>query len=265
MNYGFIGLGNMATAIIKGMATSPTFDVKNIYGMNRSYEKTDALVQQYGIQGCTTIAELMEASDVVVLAVKPQVLPSILPTVKACLRKEQIVISVAAGKTLAYFQENLNQHPSIFRVMPNINAVIGASTSCYSTPAATSRAHKHLVEEMFQTIGTIVELPENLFSVFTTIGCASPAFTYLYIDSLARAAVREGMPKEMALEIAANSVLGSAKMILASNEHPMALVDQVCSPGGTTIQGITSLQANRFEGVIHDAVAAVTQKDHSLR
>ncbi len=265
MNYGFIGLGNMATAIIKGMATSQKFDTKNIYGMNRSYEKTDTLVQQYGIQGCTTIEDLMKASDVVVLAVKPQVLPSILPTVRACLRKEQIVISVAAGKTLAYLQENLNQHPSIFRVMPNINAVVGASTSCYSTPATTSKAHKQLVEEMFETIGTIIELPENLFSIFTTIGCASPAFTYLYIDSLARAAVREGMPKEMALEIAASSVLGSAKMILASNEHPMALVDQVCSPGGTTIQGITSLQANRFEGVIHDAVTAVTQKDHSLR
>ncbi|KGR83391.1 pyrroline-5-carboxylate reductase [Lysinibacillus odysseyi] len=265
MNYGFIGLGNMATAIIKGMAASKKFDTNHLYGMNRSYEKTDELVQQYGIQGCTTIEELMKKVDVVVLAVKPQVLSSILPTVKAFLRKNQIVISIAAGKSLAYLQEQLDGHPSIFRVMPNINAIIGASTSCYSTPASTSNAHKQLIEEMFETIGTIVELPENLFSIFTTIGCASPAFTYLYIDSLARAAVREGMPKEMALEIAASSVLGSAKMILESKEHPMALVDQVCSPGGTTIQGVTSLQANRFEGVIHDAVMAVTRKDHSLQ
>ncbi len=265
MNYGFIGLGNMATAIIKGMATSKKFDTNHIYGMNRSYEKTDELVQQYGIQGCATIEDLMKKVDIVVLAVKPQVLPSILPTIKTFLRKDQIIISVAAGKTLSYLQEQLHEHSSIFRVMPNINAVIGASTSCYSTSVSASNAHKQLVEEMFETIGTIVELPENLFSIFTTIGCASPAFTYLYIDSLARAAVREGMPKEMALKIAASSVLGSAKMVLESNEHPMALVDQVCSPGGTTIQGITSLQANRFEGVIHDAVTAVTKKDHSLQ
>lgn len=265
MNYGFIGLGNMATAIIKGMATSKKFDTHHIYGMNRSQEKTDALVQQYGIQSCTTIEELMKKADVIVLAVKPQVLPAILPTIKDFLRKEQIIISVAAGKTIAYLQEHLNQHPSIFRVMPNMNAVIGASTSCYSTPAQTSTAHKQLVEEMFETVGTIVELPENLFSIFTTIGCASPAFTYLYIDSLARAAVREGMPKEMALKVAASSVMGSAKMLMESNEHPMALVDQVCSPGGTTIQGVTSLQANRFEGVIHEAVTAVTKKDYSLR
>lgn len=265
MNYGFIGLGNMATAIVKGMIHSGKFEAQHIYGMNRSYDKTNNLALTYNMQACTTIEELMAKVDIIVLAVKPQILPTILPAVRANLRKEQIIISIAAGKTLDYLHNHLGQDVTIFRVMPNINAVIGSSTSCYSTKETTSTAHKQLVEEMFETVGSIVELPENLFSIFTTIGCASPAFTYLYIDSLARAAVREGMPKQMALKIAASSVLGSAKMILESNEHPMALVDQVCSPGGTTIQGVTSLQANRFEGVIHDAVTAVTKKDHSLQ
>ena len=265
MNYGFIGLGNMAKAIIKGMIGSNTFDATSIYGMNRSHEKTEGLVKEHGIRACTTVEEIMAISDVVVLAVKPQVLPSVLPTVRQNLRDGQIIISIAAGKTLQYLQENLSEETTIFRVMPNINAMIGASTSCYSTSQATSSAHKRLVEEMFATVGSIVELPENLFSIFTTIGCASPAFTYLYIDSLARAAVREGMPKQMALEIAASSVLGSAKMVLESSDHPWSLIDQVCSPGGTTIQGVTSLQINHFESTIYDAVAAVTNKDKSLQ
>lgn len=265
MNYGFIGLGNMATAIIKGMILSDSFEAASIYGINRSFEKTEALVKEYNINACTTIEELMEKSDVVVLAVKPQVLPSILPDVRQYLRQGQIIISIAAGKTLKYLQDHLNEETTIFRVMPNMNAVIGASTSCFSTNPSTSIAHKQIVEEMFATVGSIVELPENLFSIFTTIGCASPAFTYLYIDSLARAAVREGMPKQMALEIAASSVLGSAKMVLESSDHPWSLIDQVCSPGGTTIQGVTSLQINHFESTIYDAVAAVTNKDKSLQ
>lgn len=131
--------------------------------------------------------------------------------------------------------------------MPNINATIGASTSCYSTINA-SQTHEELVEQLF-----------------STNGCASPAFTYLYIDSLARAAVREGMPKDMALEIAASSVLGSAKMVLESDSHQWALIDQVCSPGGTTIQGVTSLQVNHFESTIYAAVDAVTAKDAMIQ
>ncbi|WP_332647082.1 pyrroline-5-carboxylate reductase [Lysinibacillus sp. 54212] len=265
MNYGFIGLGNMAQAIIKGMIGSGSFDSNSIYGLNRSLEKTESLVKEYNIQACTTIEEILSKSEVIVLAVKPQVLPSILPTVRQNLRDGQIIISIAAGKTLQYLQGNLKEDTTIFRVMPNINAMIGASTSCYSTSPTTSSAHKRLVEEMFTTVGSIVELPENLFSIFTTIGCASPAFTYLYIDSLARAAVSEGMPKQMALQIAANAVLGSAKMVLESSDHPWSLIDQVCSPGGTTIQGVTSLQINHFESTIYDAVAAVTNKDKSLQ
>lgn len=264
MNYGFIGLGNMSSAIIRGMYQHKAFDAHTIYGINRSQEKTNYLVEHYGLKPSTSIKQLMDTCDVIVLGVKPQILPDILPEVKANLRKEHVIISIAAGKTLQYLEQELNSHPAIFRVMPNINAIVGASTSCFSTHNTEQEKHQ-IVREMFATIGSIEHLPEELFSIFTTIGCASPAFTYLYIDSLARAAVREGMSKEMALKIAANSVLGSAKMVLESNEHPWALIDQVCSPGGTTIQGVTSLQVNHFESTIYDAVAAVTNKDLALK
>lgn len=264
MKFGFIGLGNMASAIIKGMVASKQYEPSAIYGFNRSAQKTENLAAHYGISKSDSIEQLMTTVDVIILSVKPQMLPDVLPIVKAHLRPEQLVISIAAGKTLSYFQEQLSEDVSIIRVMPNINATIGASTSCFSTLPTATEAQKTLVQQMFATVGTLIELPENLFSIFTTIGCSSPAFTYLYIDSLARAAVKEGMPKELALEIAASSVLGSAKMVLNSEEHPWTLIDQVCSPGGTTIQGVTSLQVNHFESTIYDAVDAVTTKDRAL-
>ncbi|MER2028156.1 MAG: pyrroline-5-carboxylate reductase [Solibacillus sp.] len=264
MKFGFIGLGNMAGAIIHGMITSEQFNAADVYGMNRSREKTDDLVHKYGIQAADTIEQLIKQVDVIVIAVKPQMFEDVLPEIKQHLTNKHIVISIAAGKSLDYLHEELGSETSIFRVMPNINATIGASTSCYSTQNA-SAGQKAIVEKLFATVGTIVELPENLFSIFTTIGCASPAFTYLYIDSLARAAVREGMPKDMALQIAASSVLGSAQMVLQSDSHPWALIDQVCSPGGTTIQGVTSLQVNHFESTIYEAVDAVTNRDTFLQ
>ncbi|MGN7476807.1 pyrroline-5-carboxylate reductase [Solibacillus silvestris] len=264
MKFGFIGLGNMATAIIHGMITSRQFNASDIYGINRSREKTNILVDKYEIQTAVSIEKLMEQVQVIIVAVKPQTFDALLPTMKQFIRDDHIVISIAAGKTLDYLHNELGAKTAIFRVMPNINATIGASTSCYSTITANEK-QKTVIEKLFATIGTIVELPENLFSIFTTIGCASPAFTYLYIDSLARAAVREGMTKEMALEIAASSVLGSAKMVLQSDTHPWALIDQVCSPGGTTIQGVTSLQVNHFESTIYEAVDAVTNRDALLQ
>lgn len=264
MKYGFIGLGNMASAIMHGMISSGKFNAASIYGINRSPQKTTALVTKYGINPASSIEEMMQQVDVVIIAVKPQMFDQVIPTIQQHIKDHHLIISIAAGKSLDYLHENLGKEASLFRVMPNINATIGASTSCFST-LSTNVDQKELVEQLFSTVGTIVELPENLFSIFTSIGCSSPAFTYLYIDSLARAAVREGMPKQMALEIAASSVLGSAKMVLQSESHPWSLIDQVCSPGGTTIQGITSLQVNHFESTIYDAVDAVTNKDALLQ
>lgn len=264
MKYGFIGLGNMASAIIHGMITSNQFASTDVYGINRSPEKTTKLVNKYAIQAAASIEQLVQEVDVIIIAVKPQMFEDVMPAIQQHLTDQQVVISIAAGKSLDYLHAQLGQNTPIFRVMPNINATIGASTSCFSTLSATDE-QKAMIEQLFSTVGTIIELPEKLFSIFTTIGCASPAFTYLYIDSLARAAVREGMPKDMALEIAASSVLGSAKMVLESDSHPWALIDQVCSPGGTTIQGVTSLQVNHFESTIYDAVDAVTNKDAMLQ
>jgi len=263
LTYGFIGLGNMSTAIIKGMIASGDILPKQIYGMNRSLKKTTHLAEQLAIHPTKSIAELMNCSDVIIIGVKPQNLEEVLPIIKENINERHIIVSIAAGKSLQYLEQHLQTNRPIFRIMPNINAVVGASTSCYSANVANKEA-REIVENIFSKVGTIVELPESLFSTFTSIGCASPAFTYLYIDSLARAGVKEGMSKEMALKVAASSVLGSAKMILESGEHPWALIDQVCSPGGTTIRGVTELQHNNFESSVYKAVQAVSDRDAEL-
>ncbi|WP_234447595.1 pyrroline-5-carboxylate reductase [Viridibacillus soli] len=206
----------------------------------------------------------MKNTDVIILAVQPQMLAEVLLEVKIYIHEKHLIISVAVGKSIDYLQQNLQSDTPIIRVMPNINAIVAASTTCFSISPTVKEQHKTIVATLFETIGSIIELPENLFTIFSAIGGASPAFTYLYIDSLARAAVREGIDKKMALEIAASSVLSSAKMILESNEHPWELVDQVCSPGGTTIQGVTSLQNDHFASTIYDAVSAVIAQNGTL-
>ncbi len=262
MNYAFIGLGNMASAIIKGMAHSNQFSTDKIYGYDIMDEKAQTLTE-FGLIACDSIEKAVGA-DVVVLAVKPQVLPQVLTVLKNSIFKQPLIISIAAGKEIEYFERQLGELP-IVRVMPNINAAVGAATSAYTGNKFATSEHKQLVERLFATVGTITELPEHLFGVFGAVAGASPAFAYMYIDALARVAVAGGMSKQQALDIAASTVFGSAKMILASSEHPWSLIDKVCSPGGTTIEGILSLQSDGFEDAVHRAIAAVIEKDKKLR
>lgn len=263
MNYGWIGLGNMAQAIIKGMRSSEQFKNSTLLGYNRTYVKTEKLKNDFELIACERIEQLID-SDVIILGVQPQQLDAIYQQLNGQLKPQQLVISLAAGKSIPSLQEGLN-HQNIIRVMPNINAMAGASTTGLAAAASVTDDLKALAIELFESVGSVIEIPEAQFDIFSAIAGASPAFTYLYIDSLARAAVREGMDKTLALEIASHAVLGSAEMVLQSDEHPWSLVDQVCSPGGTTIQGVTSLQNNHFASTIYEAVNAVVERDRILK
>lgn len=265
MKFGFLGVGNMAAAIMKGMCLGNSFDNADVLGYNRTAAKVEKLSEEYGLTTCYSVKELIEKSDVVVLSVKPQVLPDVMPEVKELLREGQLVISIAAGKEISYLQENLGEDAHVVRVMPNVNAQALMSTSCFTCSENVTDEEKEVVKTMFGEVGSIVEIEEHQFAVFTAVGCASPAFTYIYIDALARAGVKWGLPKDVALEIAASSVLGSAKMVMESDKHPFGLMDEVCSPGGTTIEGVCQLQDNNFMSTVEKAVSAVIEKDMSLK
>lgn len=262
MHYGFIGAGNMASAIIRGAVASGGFAKETIGAYDCDADKTQNLHAQCGMRVFDTLEALAAWSDILVLAVKPQVLDTLLPSLRP-LCTGKTLFSIAAGKTLDYYAERLGPLPMV-RLMPNINARVRASATSLCANAQASAADVEAAKALFAAVGTVIELPETLFPVFGAIAGASPAFSYMYIDALAKAGVRAGMPRDAALTAAAGAVLGSAKLVMESGEHPLALADQVCSPGGTTIEGVCTLHGCGFEGIVEEAVLAVIEKEKCL-
>ncbi len=262
---GFIGTGNMASAIIKGLLSSGILKSEDIAVYDIDKEKVGAISKEYGLKVLSDENEIAKKCDRVVLSVKPNVFPSLLKRIDSNLKENNpLIISIAAGKTVEFISECLSYDARIIRVMPNINAKVGGAVSAYCGSAYTSQDDLTFAKNFCESFGIAVNIDEKLFSVYSAIGGCSPAFAYMFIDSLARAAVKNGMPKAQALEVAAGTVLGSAKMILESGEHPWSLVDQVCSPGGTTIEGVASLQKDGFEASVTAAVEAAINKDKKL-
>lgn len=262
---GFIGTGNMATAIIKGVLASGMLKSSEIAVFDICQEKAKALGAEYGVQVFSCAKGIAAGCDKVVLSVKPNVFPSLLGEIGSVLSENSpLIISIAAGKTLEFIAECLPYKARIVRVMPNINAKVGAAVSAYCGNENASADDLAFVKALCESFGIAVNIEQKLFSIYSAIGGCSPAFSYMFIDSLARAAVKNGMPKAQALEVAAGAVLGSAKMILESKEHPWSLVDQVCSPGGTTIEGVAALQSGSFEALVGEAVEAAYNKDKAL-
>lgn len=262
---GFIGTGNMATAIIKGIISSGMLKGEDIGVFDVAAEKAKALADEYGMKAFSSTVSLAENCSKIVLSVKPNVISTVLAEIDTTAKeKNPLFISIAAGKTLEYLSSCVSFNGKFVRVMPNINAVVGEAVSAYCANENVSEDEKGFVNELCSSFGTAVEINEGYFSIFSAIAGCSPAFSYMYIDSLARAAVKNGMPKDTALKIAAQAVLGSAKMIMESGEHPWQLVDRVCSPGGTTIEGVASLQESGFENSVMKAVEAAFNKDKRI-
>ena len=267
MTIGFIGCGNMASAIISAVIESETVRADDINIFDVYKPAMDRLCKKYGVHALGSEKEIVVNSDTVILAVKPNVLSSVLGKINSVLSEsDTLLISIAAGKTIDYIRNGLSHDNRIIRVMPNINAIVGEAMSAYTANSLATEADKQLCETVFGGIGQIIYLEEKQFPLFGVIGGSAPAFAYLFVDALARAGVKNGMKKDTALMIAAQTVYGSAKMILDSscNDHPWELIDRVCSPGGTTIEGIASLQADGFEAAVMNAVNKALDKDSKL-
>ncbi len=259
---GFIGAGNMASAIIAGMCRAEFVKGEEIAVFDSDRSKAEALSDNYGITVKASASEIAETCEKILLAVKPNVIASVLSETDGIAKeKNPLFISIAAGKTTEYLRSCVSFDGRFVRVMPNINALVGAAVSGLCGTDNVSDEDMSFAVDLCECFGTAVKIDEKLFPIFSAIGGCSPAFTYMYIDALARAAVKNGMPKAQALEVAAQSVLGSAKTVLESEDHPWTLVDRVCSPGGTTIEGVASLQKDGFEAAVMNAVQASFDKD----
>ena len=264
MNIGFIGMGNLASSLVRGSAQSAFFQRHTFFACD-VYAPSVAAVEPLGVQPVSGAGELIGLCDMVILAVKPKDLPALLNDNKAAFAQaDPLIVSVAAGTPLAFITDSLGYAARAARIMPNINAAVcGAATAvCCGDPVTGEE--KATLLDFCRSFGGAYELDEALFPIFSVIGGCSPAFTYQYIDALARAAVKFGMKKGLALEIAAQTVKGSAQQILSGDLHPYELIDRVCSPGGTTIEGVTKLSECGFEHAVHSAVAAAYEKDRNL-
>ena len=264
MNYGFIGLGNMAGAILAGMAVSGEFAGDKIYGYNRSREKTEKLKAGMGLIPCGSAADAAEAADVVVLAVKPQMMPAVVEELSPVLTPEKTVLSIAAGLPCAWYEARLAPGVPVVRLMPNIAAKVCSAVTAVCGGAAAGEEQLRIAEKIFGTVGSTYRVDEKMFSAFSAIGGASGAFIDLYIDALADAGVRAGFPRPFAVSMATDAVLGAAKLVKETGEHPIALCNQVCSPGGTTIEGVLTLKRLGFESAVQQATQAIIDKDRSL-
>lgn len=264
MKVGFIGAGNMAGAIIRGMAANG-FRGEDMLVYDTDGAKLTALFEECGICIAASGAEAAAGVDALVLAVKPQVFPEVLPALSAALHRHMpLVISIAAGKTLDAIASMAGPGLPIIRVMPNINAKVSEAMSAFCGNELVTDQHRRMARRIFEAVGDVIELPEDKFSIFSALAGCSPAFTLLYVDALAQAGVRYGIPKAQALKIAAQAVLGTVRLLQESGDHPRKLIDQVCSPGGTTIEGLCALQRGGLEAAVMAAADAVMEKDQKL-
>lgn len=263
MKYAFIGTGSMAAAIIRGMVAGGVAPC-DILAFNRTREKADALAGELGITVCDTLEAAAQAGAIV-LATTPQSFADILPRVGRAMRTDALVMSIAAGYGIAAIREGIGRDAGIIRIMPNVNANVCASTTGYATSASITAAQLDAFRFAFGKIGELIELDESEFETFSAIAGCGVAYVYMFIDAMARAGLRNGLSKQKALSIAASAVMGSAKLVSESGMHPYALIDSVTTPGGTTIEGVLTLQRCGFESAVHAAIQASIDKELGMK
>lgn len=267
MKIGFIGAGNMASAIIEGILQQHFSHPQDIYLYDISIEKAQSFAKQKEIQAVADLQALIQKVDTVILAVKPNVVQEVLLAAKnPILETQPLIVSIAAGTSTETLYENFQTSEAvrIIRVMPNMNAMVGSGAAAVCKNEYASEKDLKTIVDLFNAVGKAWPLEEKYFSIFTAIAGSSPAYTFLFIDSIARAAVKNGMPKDLALEIATQAILGSAETLADSQENPWTLIDRVSSPGGTTVAGIVELENNAFISTVIKGIDATIQKDQEL-
>lgn len=256
----FIGVGNMGQAIASQVIRKKIFDTKNIF----LYDKDTAKTKKGLLKQAQTLEELSDLSkfDIIFLAVKPNQINDVLKNLE--IKKDTLIISIAAGFQIAQIQKNLTAEQPIIRVMPNMNAMINRGISALSVNSFVDDKQKQTAHSILSSVGKVLEVKEDLLDAVTGLSGSGPAYVFMFIQSLADGGVKMGIPREQAYELALHTVLGSAENLLKSKLHPEVLKDKIASPGGTTIAAIHSLEKNKFRASVIEAVETATLKSKEL-
>jgi len=261
---GFIGGGAMAEALIRGISGVGLVDISSLYAADASEKRRAFLSQALGIQVFSDNVQLLQNADIVFLTVKPQVVEKVLQEVGVALRPEQLVISIAAGVTIETLEKNLPKGTAVVRVMPNTPALVREGAAAAALGQYAAKEHAEIVETIFNAVGRVVMIQEELMDAVTGLSGSGPAYACMIVEAMADGGVRMGLPRSTALLLAAQTLLGTAKMLLETEQHPGILKDMVASPGGTTIAGIHVLEEEGLRAALINAVVAGTKRSREL-
>lgn len=260
---GFIGMGNMGYAILKGLLKC--YDKEELIFTDVNEDRMNQVTKETGVPHAGSNAECANRCQYLVLAVKPQYYAPVLQNIMNFVTPKHIIISIAPGITIGQLKESLGVDRRIVRAMPNTPALVGEGMTgvCYDA-ALFSDEEKASIAEIFQSFGRMKVVEERLINAVVCASGSSPAYVYMFIEALADSAVKYGLPRQDAYEMAAQTVLGSARMVLETGMHPGALKDNVCSPGGTTIAAVSALEEHGFRNSIIKAADACYEKCSKL-
>ena len=265
MKIGFIGLGNMASAMIGGMLQKGVAKPEEVIGSAKTEKTLQKAAEQYDIRVTLDNAEVAGESDILFLAVKPIFFPEVIEQIKDVVREDQIIVSIAAGRNLDYLYGAFGRKElKIVRCMPNTPDLVleGYTGVCAGENVTEEELDQVLI--LLRSFGVASVVPERLMDVVVGVSGSSPAYVFMFIEAMADEAVAAGMPRAQAYQFAAQSVLGSAKMVLETRKHPGELKDMVCSPGGTTIQAVKVLEEKGMRAAVMDAMEACIDKSRSM-
>ena len=260
-----LGSGNMGEALISGLIVSESSDPKNIICTDIRTEKLDEIGREYGVRTTTDNLKAVIESDIIVYAVKPQIIAAVLKETAEKLDMSKLVISIAAGVPMAAIESCLNKDLRLIRVMPNIAASVKEAASAIAAGAHATQEDIDLALAIFNSIGKSIFLKENyLMDAITGLSGSGPAYIFLIVDALADAGVKMGLARSEALFLSTQTVLGAAKLLLETQEHPGQLKDKVTSPGGTAIAGLATLEEGGLRTTLIHAVEAATNRSREL-
>lgn len=263
MKIGFIGAGNMGGAILKGIIQKNFLAANEIMISDLNEKLVSAWKSNYGVHIAESNIQLAKECEWIVLAIKPIFFKAVIAEIKPYLIGKK-VISIAAGWSVDMLKEAIGENTSILRVMPNTPALVGAGLTGVCEETTLDAESFVWAQKLFGTLGVVQIIPERLIDAIIAVSGSSPAYVFMFIDAMADAAVKLGMPRQMAIEAAAQAVMGSAKMVLDTKMHPAVLKDQVCSPGGATIEAVQSLEEDGMRAAVIRAMVVCAEKNQQM-
>ena len=262
---GFIGSGNMGRAMIGGIISSGLVPASHLIASAKTQVTLDTLSEQYGIRTTLDNETVAVESDIIFLAVKPYLYETVIKEIKDSVTDDKIIVAIAAGQTISRIESLFSKDIKLVRTMPNTPAMVQEAMSAITPNEHITEEETKMVVSLFESFGKAEIVPESLMDAVVGVSGSSPAYVYMFIEALADSAVKYGLPREAAYKMAAQSVLGSAKMVLETGEHPGALKDKVCSPGGTTIAAVSALEEYGFRNAVMKASDACYDKCTNLK